>query len=220
MRIFCDFDGTISEVDTTDRILSLFADPAWEAIEADWVAGRIAASDCMRAQVGLIRAGEAELDAALDAIGLSPGFTEFVAWAEDADLPLTIVSDGVDRFIHRILERHGLPRLPVISNRLVGAIQARELDQPWRRRGCAAGSGVCKCAVIEASASAEAGPVVFVGDGRSDFCASGRADILFAKAALADYAAQRGLAFHPFEDFHDVTARLAPMVEARAAAVG
>ena len=66
----------------------------------------------------------------------------------------------------------------------------------------------------------EAGPVVFVGDGRSDFCASGRADILFAKASLADYAAQRGLAFHPFEDFHDVTARLAPMVEARAAAVG
>ena len=152
MRIFCDFDGTISEVDTTDRILSLYADPEWEAIEDDWVRGRISASDCMRAQVSLIRADEADLDEALDAIGLSPGFVEFVTWAQDADLPLTIVSDGVDRFIHRILERHGLPRLPVISNRLIGTPQARELDQPWRRRGCAAGSGVCKCAVIEASA--------------------------------------------------------------------
>jgi 2-hydroxy-3-keto-5-methylthiopentenyl-1-phosphate phosphatase len=57
--------------------------------------------------------------------------------------------------------------------------------------------------------------MVYIGDGRSDFCVSARADVLFAKDELAAYAAGRGQAHHPFSTFHDVTAVLAPMVEAR-----
>jgi 2,3-diketo-5-methylthio-1-phosphopentane phosphatase len=220
MRIYCDFDGTISALDTTDAMLARFADPRWEVIEADWLAGRITAAACMQAQIGLIHATDEELDAALDGVALAEGFPEFAAWCAEHDLALTIVSDGVDRFIRRILDRHGLGGLPIVSNRLVGDAAARGLDQPWRREGCAAGSGVCKCEVLDASASVDEGPVVYVGDGRSDFCVSARADILFAKTALADYAAQRGLPFHPFDDFHDVTARLRLVREARRAAAG
>lgn len=220
MRIYCDFDGTISRVDTTDHILSLFADPAWEDLEADWIAGRITAAACMSAQVALLKVSDVALDAALDAVTLDPGFTAFAGWCAGHDIALTVVSDGVDRFIRRILGRHGLDGLPIVSNRLTGDETARGLDQPWRREGCAAGSGVCKCEVVEASASVDAGPVVYVGDGRSDFCASARADILFAKGALAQYAVQRGRAFHPFDDFHDVTAALRLVREARQAAAG
>jgi 2-hydroxy-3-keto-5-methylthiopentenyl-1-phosphate phosphatase len=50
--------------------------------------------------------------------------------------------------------------------------------------------------------------LVYVGDGRSDFCVSARADILFAKAGLATYAASLNRPHHTFETFHDVTARL------------
>jgi 2-hydroxy-3-keto-5-methylthiopentenyl-1-phosphate phosphatase len=220
MRIFCDFDGTISQVDTTDHILSLFAGPAWETLEDDWLAGRITAAACMQAQIGLIAASEAELDQALDSVELTPGFRDFATWCADQDIALTIVSDGVDRFIRRILARHGLAGLPVISNRLVGDETGRGLDQPWRRVGCAAGSGVCKCAVVDAAAPGEAGPLVFIGDGRSDFCVSARADILFAKDSLAAYAADRGMAFHRLDDFHNVTQALDLMRKTRVAAAG
>jgi 2-hydroxy-3-keto-5-methylthiopentenyl-1-phosphate phosphatase len=220
MRIFCDFDGTISQVDTTDHILSLFAGPAWKTLEDDWLAGRITAAACMQAQIGLIAASEAELDQALDSIDLTPGFQNFAAWCADHGIALTIVSDGVDRFIRRILARHGLAGLPVISNRLVGDETARGLDQPWRRAGCAAGSGVCKCAVVDAAAPGEAGPIVFIGDGRSDFCVSARADILFAKDSLAAYAADRGMAFHRLDDFHTVTQALDLVRKTRVAAAG
>jgi 2-hydroxy-3-keto-5-methylthiopentenyl-1-phosphate phosphatase len=220
MRIFCDFDGTVSQVDTTDHILSLFAGPAWETLEDDWLAGRITAAACMQAQIGLIAASEAELDRALDSIELTPGFQDFAAWCADQGVALTIVSDGVDRFIHRILARHGLAGLPVISNRLVGDQSARGLDQPWLRAGCAAGSGVCKCAVVDAAAPGEAGPLVFIGDGRSDFCVSARADILFAKDSLAAYAADRGMAFHRLDDFHNVTQALDLVRKTRVAAAG
>jgi 2,3-diketo-5-methylthio-1-phosphopentane phosphatase len=208
MRIICDFDGTITQQDTTDRVLEALADPAWRELEARWVAAEITASDCMRQQIALIRGGQEELDAVLDGATLDSGFRDFVVWAEHRDLPVAVVSDGVDYFITRILARHGLAHLPVIANRLVGNPGAWRLEQPWTRTGCAAGSGVCKCDVT-GPWTGDRPNTIYVGDGRSDFCVSGRADLLFAKGALAEYAEARGQAFLPFATFHDVTSALA-----------
>lgn len=204
MHIICDFDGTISRGDTTDLVLDRLADPAWRAIEDDWLAGRITAAACMRAQIALIGGSDAELDALLDTVELDPGFVAFVAWCAGRGLAISIVSDGVDRFIYRILERHRLGNLPVFANRLAGRPGARTLEQPWAREGCAAGSGVCKCALSGAWSEPKWPMTVYVGDGRSDFCVSARADLLFAKAALADYAAARAQPFVPFDTFYDV----------------
>ena len=208
MRIICDFDGTITPQDTTDRVLEALADPAWRELEARWIGAEITASECMRRQVALIRGGQHELDAVLDDAALDPGFGDFVAWAERRGLPVSVVSDGVDYFITRILGRHGLAHLPVVANRLAGKPGAWRLEQPWARKGCAAGSGVCKCEVT-GPWGGDRPTTIYVGDGRSDFCVSGRIDLLFAKGALADYAAARGQAFLPFDTFHDVTHALA-----------
>lgn len=50
--------------------------------------------------------------------------------------------------------------------------------------------------------------MVFVGDGRSDFCVSAKVDLPFAKHRLAEYAAARGTDYIPYETFADVTATL------------
>ncbi|HQR90218.1 MAG: haloacid dehalogenase [Caulobacter sp. 12-67-6] len=212
MRIFCDFDGTIAKVDTTDLVLTRLADPAWEALEARWTQGEITAAECMRGQVALIGGADAALDAVLDSVELADGFAEFVAWCQANAVPLTVVSDGVDRFIARILDRHGLGYLPVIANHLVGNAElGRRLEQPWSRVGCAAGSGVCKCQVATKSDERANKPddlMVFIGDGRSDFCVSGRADLLFARDKLADYARARAMPHYEFSDFSIITTTL------------
>src|SRR6185312_1367273 len=182
MRVICDFDGTITCQDCTDLVLGALADPKWRLLQADWEAGRLSGAACMRAQVELIGGSAAELDAALDEVELDPGFRDFVDWSEARGIGLSVVSDGVDYFISRILARHGLERLPVVSNRLAGAAGAWRLENPPAASGCDNGSGVCKCAA--AAAAAGDGTLIYVGDGRSDFCVSGRADILFAKGAL------------------------------------
>ena len=215
MQVFCDFDGTISSVDTTDRVLERLASPAWEALEADWRAGRMTAAACMRGQVALIEGTDADLDAVLDEVELDPEFARFAAWCEDSGVTLTIVSDGVDYFIRRLLSRYGLETLPVVSNRLAGQAGARRLQQPHARVGCAAGSGVCKCEAAKTPASQM---VVYIGDGRSDFCVSAKADILFAKGDLAAYATSRGQAHHEFTSFQEITATLAALTDARRAA--
>lgn len=209
MRIVCDFDGTITRADTVDAVLEQLADPRWRDLEAQWMANEITAAACMRGQVALIDPSEGRLEAVLDQVELDPDFTAFVDWCEARGHEIAVVSDGVDYFIHKILARHGLDRLPVIANRLIRG-QAFALDQPWSKPGCAASSGVCKCA---AARQDDRGLLIYVGDGRSDFCVSADADILFAKASLAAYAAGRGQAFHPYETFDDVTRTLSRLLE-------
>ena len=56
MVFLIDFDGTLAVGDTVDRLLAEHADPAWEALEADWMANRISALQCMKSQIELVRA--------------------------------------------------------------------------------------------------------------------------------------------------------------------
>lgn len=218
IRIICDFDGTITQQDTTDLVLEQLADRSWAVLQDAWLAGKLSGADCMTGQIALIGGSQADLEAVLDSVQLDPGFLDFVVWCERQALPIQIVSDGVDQFIARILARHGLQRLPVTSNRLVGTPGAWRLETPWRSADCLAGLGVCKCA---AAAERQApGAMVFVGDGRSDFCVAAQADILFAKGALADHAATRGRAYYPFVTFDDVRRRLAALTGIRPAVAG
>jgi len=212
MRIFCDFDGTATQGDSTDLVLEALADPRWRELQAEWERGRLSGAACMAGQVALIGGGAADLDAVLERVELDPGFAALVAWSEARGLALSLVSDGVDYFIARILERHGLQRLQVVANRLAGAPGAQRLEHPPRPADCASGAGVCKCAAVAEAAADET--VVFVGDGRSDFCVSARADILFAKGALAAHARAAGTPYRPFETLHDVRRALSALIAA------
>lgn len=210
MRIYCDFDGTITKTDTTDHVLERLAGPSWLDLEDDWLSGRLTAAQCMRGQIALIEADQATLDAVLDSLEIREGFADFAAWTEKHHMPLTIISDGVDYFINRILQRHGLGHIPIFSNHLEIDAACFHLEQPLARAGCASGSGVCKCSIVAAQPTAPT--TVFIGDGRSDFCVSHRADLVFARDKLATYAAERGQAFIPFNDFRDVQRALSTLL--------
>jgi len=204
VRIFCDFDGTISIEDATDAILRRFADPEWKLIEEDWKKGAIGSAECMQRQVALIRASQDQLDAALDTIEIDPSFARFARFCRAQGIPLAIVSDGVDYFIRRILARYGLASLPTIANRLsisqLNGASRYHLHARSEANTCASAAGVCKCRLI----SATGGTRIYIGDGRSDLCVADKAEILFAKGILAQLCLQRGLRFTPYRQFTEI----------------
>src|SRR5262245_55649337 len=116
-HILLDFDGTIAPDDPTDRLLDQFADPSWRDIEAAWQAGRISSRHCMEQHADLLRATPAELDRAISAIQIDPGFRAFVHFCRRHSVDLTIASDGFDRVLRSVLEREQLS-LPFFANRL------------------------------------------------------------------------------------------------------
>jgi len=208
MAVFCDFDGTISIQDATDFILGRFADPEWENIEEKWKQGSIGSAECMQRQVELIHATSQELDAALDEIEIDPSFPAFASFCRLQRIPLTVLSDGVDYFINRILARHRLPPVPVIANQLTIRVchgQTRyHLASPFSDPTCVSAAGMCKCQFVDAAS----GSRVYVGDGRSDFCVAKKPDLVFAKGNLAEFCQRENIAFIPYRQFADVAQTL------------
>lgn len=215
-QIACDFDGTIATCDVTDSILDRFALPEWQAIERDWKEGRIGSRECMARQVDLVRVVPAELDAHLDTIEIDPGFPAFAAACRLRGVPLTVVSDGIDYAIRRVLARSGLDDLPVVANHLEFLPGGRcRLTSPHARNTCQAASGTCKCATLEGMAPAAARPLsLLIGDGASDFCGAGSADLVFAKDKLLAHARRQGLPHVAFRDFAEATGLLHALLDA------
>jgi len=209
-HVFVDFDGTIAPCDATDMLFERFADPSWRDVEEDWQAGRIGSRECMTRQVSLLRATPQALIAAAAQVGVDRGFPAFVRACARNGFGMTVVSDGFDIVIDTVLSNAGL-RVPFHANRLepVGGDRWR-VSFPSARSDCRALAGNCKCSFTEAHSSAVK---VVVGDGRSDFCIAGRADLVFAKGKLLELCRTEGATHVPFEDFFDVTAKLDAWLE-------
>jgi 2,3-diketo-5-methylthio-1-phosphopentane phosphatase len=209
MHLFCDFDGTISVQDATDYVLERLALPEWNDIQTDWEAGNIGSAECMQRQIALINGSKSELDAVLDEIQIDPSFSDFVQFCVQQKFPVTVTSDGVDYFIQRILARHSMQFLPVVSNRLSitedNGKTIYRLTAPYQAADCAVRSGMCKCKAVGMMAHKT---TVYVGDGRSDFCVANKPSIVFAKSKLAEFCSVQHIPFFAYESFADVTAAL------------
>ena len=215
LRVLCDFDGTITKVDTADAIFSAFAAPEWRRVEALWEDGEIGSAECMRLQMELVEASLPELNAILDTLEIDPTFPAFSDFCRRNELELVILSDGVDYFIRRILQRFQLQYLPVRANRLVQLGERRfSLAHPFSVKDCASGAGTCKCA--SAALDAADRRTVMIGDGRSDFCVSQEADLVFAKKSLLAYTRKQGIASVAYTDFNDIQAHLEQLLPEKA----
>jgi 2-hydroxy-3-keto-5-methylthiopentenyl-1-phosphate phosphatase len=203
MLYVIDFDGTLAVRDTTDALLEAFADPAWKLIEAQWLAGEITAVECMRQQVRMVRADRFTIESFFRATELDQSFLPFYRYVS-AFAEVAIVSDGLDRSAHVAIRHARFPPVPVYANRLLFVPEGIDISYPYLNSQCVAGNGVCKCEVARRLTHVHGGPLVLVGDGKSDACLAHRADVVFAKAALRQYCEREGIEYTPFASFADV----------------
>jgi 2,3-diketo-5-methylthio-1-phosphopentane phosphatase len=200
--VSCDFDGTITTTDTVNALLTQFAEPEWLAIEDDWCAGKFGSRECLARQTKLLRIEPDRLDAFIDDVDVDPDVKGFFDDCLKMGIPVSVVSDGYDWAVRRVLSRMGIRGVPIVANRLVHLGEDRwAVLFPHTAQNC--GSGVCKCAAANAQAQ-----MIHIGDGRSDFCVSDLADIVFAKGSLLKNRTERGLHSVPFERFDEIRALL------------
>jgi 2-hydroxy-3-keto-5-methylthiopentenyl-1-phosphate phosphatase len=211
--VFSDFDGTITQIDVTDRILSELAHPSWEEVEQEWARGMIGSRECLARQMALVDAPAGVLDTLIDSIPLDPHFAAFRQFLRKRRVPFYVVSDGFDYVIRRVLERSGVngtlrngshlfsSSLRIEGNRLVTSF-------PHSPEPCEHGCATCKAAIIR-RLSHEHRPIIFIGDGLSDRFAIELSDVVFAKRQLLAYCREREIACTPFETFADIQAAMA-----------
>ena len=209
LAIFCDFDGTVSRRDVGYHLYHHFSGGRNDALLPDWKAGRLSTRDCMRLESEMVRATPEEIFRFLNQFELDPTFPEFARVCRAANVPIIIVSEGLDIYIKRLLANDGPEHFDVKCN--IGHLERGRLriEFPYQYRICP-GCGNCKAARIEEfrAQTGEDCRIVFVGDGYSDACGARAADLVFAKKDLIQYCQTEGILYNEFSNFEDVTDRL------------
>ncbi len=202
--IFSDFDGTISRRDVGNRLFHHFSDGKSEEIVARWKTGEIDSRECLQLEAELARDTTIEeFYEFVDGFDLDPGFGDLAALCRRHNLPLYIVSDGLDLYIRHLLRRHGLDGLPVFSNRAILDGGRLKITWPYADESCGQ-CGNCKGYHVRRLKKPHQ-TAVYIGDGKSDVCALPEADIIFAKSDLADHCRKENIDFFAFDDFSTVT---------------
>jgi 2,3-diketo-5-methylthio-1-phosphopentane phosphatase len=108
LSIACDFDGTITTVDTAELTLRKFAAGKWEVFDVLLGEGKISLEDCMINQFKLIKAPKEDIVRMLDAaVGLRPGISELIEFCRLKDIEFTILSAGLDFYIDHTISKYG-----------------------------------------------------------------------------------------------------------------
>jgi len=198
--IFSDFDGTITRADVAEAILQRFTGDAWWAVEEEYRRGDIGSREALVRQFALVKAGKLEVLSFAETIPLDPGFMRFQEYCKAECIPLVVLSEGLRPYIERILAVNGVGGQCVVANGARFSGDGMEIIFGHPNEDCP-DCGTCKAAVIDLYPSARK---VYVGDGYSDMCAAGHADVLFVKSHLLEHCRKESIACIPYAGFGDV----------------
>ena len=212
VKVFVDFDGTITKTDVGNAFFREFAGrEQYDSLLEEYKAERISAQECFRRGVAAI-GSLAKEDAAAFVRGqeIDPSFSEFVRFCADRGVELRIVSDGLDFYIHEILSANGIQGVPVFSNALEfvadGSASSMRISFPYTDAECTR-CACCKRNIMLTHAG-DQDIIVYVGEGYSDRCPAQYADIVFAKDVLQTFCQKENISYYLYSSFRDVTGRL------------
>ncbi len=206
-RVFIDFDNTISIGDVLDGVIEKFStDDRWQALEADWEAGRIGALECLDGQMRGLSAPWPELTRHLDGVKLDAGFVALIEFVRRAGGELTIVSDNFDLIVGHILQQRGLTGVTVHANHLELAGGRVVPSFPFANPACPGCAHCKKTHFIPPNDDDRR--VIYIGDGRSDLCPARHADVVFAKASLLSQLQAEKIPCIAFGELADVVRTL------------
>ena len=215
VRIFCDFDGTITPADVGNRLFRTYAPGQAEDIVEDYRTGRINARECLQRECAAAGSLTREMiEAFADQWPVDPFVHEFFAFCRARNMPVTVLSDGLDCYVNHILRREGLEDIPAFANRAVfhpdGGVAP---EFPYRDEHCDH-CGNCKRNHL-VTMSGDDDVVVYIGDGLSDRCPVRYADVVFAKGSLIAHCQAENISYFEFRTFADVRLRMEQLLGRR-----
>jgi 2-hydroxy-3-keto-5-methylthiopentenyl-1-phosphate phosphatase len=195
LRLFVDWDGTVTVGDSLVQVIHEFGDPALLAELEPRVGVDLTLHEEIALEFRAVTAPLAEVvDWVLEHVEVRPGLREL------AELRPVVVSAGFVELIEPVLRREGI-ELEVLANRVEASAQG------WRvhfrdEAACATCGEPCKRGGLAGE------PYVYVGDGYSDRCAALAAERVFARDSLATYLGEKSVPFEPFDDLLEVASLL------------
>ncbi|MEI4771235.1 2-hydroxy-3-keto-5-methylthiopentenyl-1-phosphate phosphatase [Psychrobacillus sp. FJAT-51614] len=204
--IYCDFDGTITNQDNIISIMKKFAPPEYLPIKENILEQKQSIREGVAQMFALLPVSLKDqiVSYLLDQAEIREGFADFVSYTRKHDIPLYIVSGGIDFFVHPMLEKFG-PFSGVYCNEADFSGERIQINFPHvcdefcTNEGC----GCCKPSIIRKLQEKDSLSVV-IGDSITDLEAAKLADIVIARDFLIEKCKELSIPYEPFENFRDV----------------
>jgi len=212
LKVFCDFDGTITEKDVCVEVCKEFGD--YDKYYPEVKSGAYGLKTFWKNQVKEFRFGLNE-QVVLDFVNrfdVDAYVIEFFHYLSSEQIPAMIISDGFSIYIKDILERAGLSNIPFKTNNLIFSDGTTDIVYPGASESCNCIAASCKRNAVLAN-SAEEDIIVFIGDGISDFCVAKYADIIFARKSLAAYCTENKIPHYHYKTFFDIKLKFIDIIK-------
>ena len=210
--IICDFDDTIAIENVAELLLEhCSSDATWQQLRQQSRDKLISLKEYQERAFLSVRKGREEMQAVVKAkANLRPHFKDLRDYTRRLDIPLAIVTVGLDFYVDALLAREGLEDLPryAATATFTNGTISYGYPYPWDGTGASTEEvcsqwGTCKCSILNRYKQ-KGHSIFYVGDGRSDMCPASLADHIFARSYLAELCQENDLSFTPFESFMDV----------------
>ncbi len=203
--IFCDFDGTITNSDNIIAIMKKFAPEEWDDIKNKVLSQEVSIKDGVGKMFALLPSKQKKdiTEYIIDHAEIREGFKEFVAFTKKEEIPLYIVSGGIDFFVEPLLkglveDEHIYCNGSDFSGEKINILWPHTCDSE-----CENDCGCCKPSIIRKLAEPGTYKIV-IGDSITDLEAAKLADQVIARDFLIEKCEEHAIAFSPFETFYDV----------------
>jgi 2-hydroxy-3-keto-5-methylthiopentenyl-1-phosphate phosphatase len=200
--IQCDFDGTVTEEDTSFFLLDAFAQGDWRRLLREYKEHRISVGEFNTKAFAMVKDGKSTLLEELKGrVKVRAGFHELVNYCLNTGYRLVIVSNGLDFYIKAVLKDLALDSIEVhaaqtsflsegMKVQYVGP-DGKKLEEDFKE------------AYIKSFLKLGY-KVIYVGNGDSDFAPARYAHYIFATGELLAYCRENNLKHEPFENFIDI----------------
>jgi 2-hydroxy-3-keto-5-methylthiopentenyl-1-phosphate phosphatase len=214
LKIFCDFDGTITYQDAWIYIGNYFIKDKnkHKKIISAYESGQIGSKQCYTEECSLIEDFDAEImDKIVDDQRIDTYFISFYNFCKVNSIEIVIVSEGMEYYIDKILRKHGI-NVKYFANEIVLKNNKISLTFPNSDAECPL-CGCCKRNILLTNTSDDE-ISVYIGDGQTDNCVVHYADIVFAKKTLASYCWKNNITYFDYNDFQDIRKKLEKILKA------
>jgi 2-hydroxy-3-keto-5-methylthiopentenyl-1-phosphate phosphatase len=201
---FVDFDGTVTSEETLSGVLTRLDPPIpdLESIFKRMLARELSLKDGLNHLFGEIASSRvAEFTRYIETVPVRPGFGKFLDACEERNIPVVIVSGGLDVMIKNRLAPFAGRLADVWSCHLDASGETMRLVSPLE----GADEPVDKNGIIDSYSFERA---FCVGDGYTDFGMAQRANVVVARDELANFMANEKMPFLAWNDFSDIAAMI------------
>jgi 2-hydroxy-3-keto-5-methylthiopentenyl-1-phosphate phosphatase len=203
--VFCDFDGTITAIETFAGMLKAFAPDLSAQLMPEMYARRLPLREGVRQLLESIpsKSYPEILEYAKDK-PIRPGLAELLDFLKAQNIPFIIISGGLRGMVETVLNHQGLMQQ-------ITAISALDIDPSgeYLQVYSEFEGGTELVAKGQVMTQYPAQETIAIGDSVTDINMALKADLVFARDRLIDYMATENKPYIPWNDFFDIRNYLA-----------